>query len=65
MPIYEYECSNGCPKWEILQKLNDPRIKQCPKCKKNTASRLISGGGSFILKGNGFYKPSREVNDEC
>ena len=59
-PIYEYSCSKGCPGWEELQKVNDPVTKKCPICDKNTAKRLISGGGSFILKGNGFYKQSME-----
>lgn len=58
MPIYEYECTKGCPQWELLQKLNDEHVKKCPTCKKNTARRLISGGGAFILKGKGFYNPS-------
>lgn len=57
MPIYEYSCDKGCPQWEEIQRLSDPHSKKCPKCKKNTARRLISTGG-FILKGKGFFKPS-------
>jgi predicted nucleic acid-binding Zn ribbon protein len=30
-------------------------IKQCPKCKKNKARRLISAGAGLIFKGSGFY----------
>ena len=58
MPIYEYACTNGCPIWEVLQKITEPPVVKCPKCNKKTAQKMISGGGAFILKGKGFYKPS-------
>jgi putative FmdB family regulatory protein len=59
MPIYEYECIKGCPNWEEIQKVSDEDIKQCPKCKKKSAKKLISAG-NFRLVGEGFYKRSSE-----
>lgn len=56
-PIYEYVCTKGCKQWEVLQKIKDPAITECPVCEQQTAQRLVSAGG-FILKGGGFYKPT-------
>jgi len=57
MPTYEYKCiDETCDHhWEQIQKITDDKIKVCPVCEKETAQRLISGGG-FILKGNCWAK---------
>lgn len=49
--IYEYVCENCSHEWEEDQKITDDRIEECPQCKQQSAKRLISGGGNFILKG--------------
>lgn len=54
MPIYEYQCTNCHQQFDLMQKINDAPIKQCPHCFKNTATRLISAAG-FQLKGSGWY----------
>jgi putative FmdB family regulatory protein len=54
MPTYEYLCSNCGNSWEEVQKISEPPIQICPKCSNATAKRQISGG-SFILKGGGWY----------
>jgi putative FmdB family regulatory protein len=54
MPTYEYVCASCSNQWEEIQKISDPPIKTCPKCSKKKAKRQISGG-SFILKGGGWY----------
>jgi putative FmdB family regulatory protein len=54
MPTYEYACSSCDSEFEELQKISDPPLDTCPKCNAKTVSRLISGG-SFILKGGGWY----------
>jgi putative FmdB family regulatory protein len=66
MPTYEYLCSNCGNSWEEVQKISEPPIQICPKCSNATAKRQISGG-SFILKGGGWYadlysssKPSKK-----
>lgn len=54
---YEYQCTNGSCKhsWEAEQKITANALKKCPKCKKSSAKRLISGGGGFELKGAGWF----------
>lgn len=54
MPIYEYECPNCHHHFDVLQKIHDEPIKECPKCGKHNAVRLISAAG-FQLKGSGWY----------
>ncbi len=55
MPTYEYECQSCGHKFELSQSMTAKPVKECPKCKKDTAKRLISAGGGFIFKGSGFY----------
>lgn len=53
MPIYEYECEQ-CRKYhEIMQKITDSPLSQCPAC-GGTLRKMISNT-SFVLKGSGWY----------
>lgn len=52
MPIYEYRCEH-CGDFEEMQRITDPPLERCPKCKKKVR-RLISNT-SFQLKGSGWY----------
>ena len=55
MPTYDYIC-NDCEKiYEYFQSMSDAPIKECPKCKKNSLKRVISGGTGLIFKGSGYY----------
>ncbi|MBC8007761.1 MAG: zinc ribbon domain-containing protein [Prolixibacteraceae bacterium] len=54
MPIYEYKCTSCGHKKEVLQKMSDAALTQCPACGKATLSKLISAAG-FQLKGSGWY----------
>ena len=54
MPTYEYVCTGCENEWEEVQKISEAALEVCPKCRKSTAKRQISGG-SFILKGGGWY----------
>ncbi len=54
MPIYEYKCTSCGHKKEVLQKMSDPPLTECPACGKSTLSKLISAAG-FQLKGSGWY----------
>lgn len=51
---YEYKCKNCNHTWEEKQRITDDPITQCPKCKKETAQRLISKS-NFVLKGSGWF----------
>ena len=73
MPIYEYKCTSCGHKKEVLQKLSDVPLKECPACGKSALSKLISAAG-FQLKGSGWYatdfkggsksaKPGNEKDD--
>src|SRR5712691_245762 len=52
MPIYEYRCEQ-CGIFEEMQRITDPPLERCPKCRKKV-QRLISST-SFQLKGTGWY----------
>ena len=54
MPIYEYECSSCHHQFDLMQKISDVPVTQCPNCFENKAVRLISAAG-FQLKGTGWY----------
>ena len=54
MPIYEYRCMSCGHEKEILQKLSDPPLNECPACGNTTLRKLVSAAG-FHLKGSGWY----------
>jgi putative FmdB family regulatory protein len=54
MPTYEYECEKCHHQFEQVQKITEEPVKVCPIC-GGKVKRLISGGGGFLFKGNGFY----------
>lgn len=54
MPVYEYACQQCGHEFEEWQKMSDPAVSVCPKCKAKKVERLISRT-SFQLKGGGWY----------
>ena len=54
MPTYEYKCTKCGHLFEVFQKMSDPPVIECPRC-KGPVERLISGGTGLIFKGSGFY----------
>jgi putative FmdB family regulatory protein len=61
MPTYDYECPKG-HRFEAVQKMSAKPVATCPKCRAR-ARRVISGGGGFLLKGEGFYKTDYRSED--
>lgn len=55
MPIYEYECQACGHGFEVMQKLSDPVLVDCPDCDKSALKKLISPV-AFRLKGTGWYE---------
>ena len=55
MPIYDYKCSKCDYEFELIQKFSDDPVKKCPKCFKNSVSKMISAP-SFRLKGGEWYE---------
>jgi putative FmdB family regulatory protein len=53
MPVYEYQCSACRHIEEAFQKISDPPLAECPRC-KGPLSKLISHS-AFHLKGSGWY----------
>jgi len=54
MPIYEYRCSACGQEHEVLQKLSEPPLTDCPACGKPGMQKLLTAAG-FQLKGSGWY----------
>lgn len=53
MPTYEYRCAKGHT-FEVFQRMSDEPVSSCPDCGAD-AERVLSGGGGFLFKGEGFY----------
>jgi len=57
MPTYEYQCRKCGYRFEEFQRIVDPPIRDCPKCKiEGSVEQIISGGSGLIFKGSGFYE---------
>jgi len=54
MPVYEYACSKCGHEFETEQRITEPPLKTCPRCRARRLKRLISQT-SFVLKGSGWY----------
>ncbi|HEX7218755.1 MAG TPA: zinc ribbon domain-containing protein [Burkholderiales bacterium] len=54
MPIYEYRCSLCGQEHEVLQKVSEPPLVDCPACGKPGLQKLLTAAG-FQLKGSGWY----------
>jgi putative FmdB family regulatory protein len=55
MPIYEYQCQACHEGVEVLQKLSDAPLLECPKCGEQTMKKKVSAA-AFRLKGGGWYE---------
>lgn len=55
MPIYEYQCKSCGHEQDILQKMSDEPLTQCPQCNEQSFTKRISATG-FRLKGQGWYE---------
>jgi putative FmdB family regulatory protein len=54
MPIYAYRCEDCGFAKDVLQKVSDPQLTDCPSCGKSTFKKQITAAG-FQLKGTGWY----------
>lgn len=55
MPIRDYRCDACDHNWEELRKdQSDP--SECPICKQEKLTRVVSKSSGFVLKGDGWYK---------
>ena len=54
MPIYAYKCESCGHAKDVLRKLSDPELSECPACGANTFVKQVTAAG-FQLKGSGWY----------
>lgn len=63
MPFYEYECPHCRYHDEVLQKITDKPLTQCPNCGKKGLRKLMSAP-VFRLKGSGWYETDFKSDKE-
>ena len=54
MPIYAYKCASCGFAKDVLQKVSDAPLTDCPQCGAQAFSKQITAAG-FQLKGSGWY----------
>ncbi len=54
MPIYAYKCESCGAAKDVLQKISDPALSDCPACGQPTFRKQVTAAG-FQLKGSGWY----------
>ncbi|RZI43538.1 zinc ribbon domain-containing protein [Herbaspirillum sp. HC18] len=54
MPIYAYRCETCDFAKDVLQKLSDAPLTECPSCGKSSFKKQLTAAG-FQLKGTGWY----------
>ncbi|RQS74915.1 zinc ribbon domain-containing protein [Burkholderia sp. Bp8963] len=54
MPIYAYRCEACGFAKDVLQKMRDAPLSQCPECGKDAFRKQLTAAG-FQLKGSGWY----------
>ena len=55
MPTYDYVCSACRHRFERFESIRDDGPKECPRCGRRRARRLLGTGGGLIFRGSGFY----------
>jgi len=53
MPVYEYECLKCKKRHEIMQRITENPLTDCPEC-AGKMKKIISST-TFVLKGTGWY----------
>ena len=54
MPIYAYRCQSCGFAKDVLQKISDAPLTDCPECKQPSFKKQLTAAG-FQLKGTGWY----------
>lgn len=53
MPLYEYRCRKCSSVLEVIQKVSDLPLKECPKC--GGRLKKVLSAPALQFKGSGFY----------
>ena len=64
MPLFDYECKS-CEHilLDVLQRMGEEPLLYCPECTEPQLTKRM-GTATFILKGEGWYAPSKQDNDK-
>ncbi|MBC7682300.1 MAG: zinc ribbon domain-containing protein [Ferruginibacter sp.] len=54
MPIYAYKCESCGHAFDVLQKMSDAVLTDCPSCGTPALQKQVTAAG-FQLKGSGWY----------
>jgi putative FmdB family regulatory protein len=54
MPIYAYKCESCGFAKDVLQKMSDAQLTDCPSCGASAFKKQLTAAG-FQLKGSGWY----------
>lgn len=54
MPIYAYRCTGCGHEVDVLQKVSDAPLTDCPSCHQPLLTKKLTAAG-FQLKGSGWY----------
>ena len=54
MPIYAYRCESCGFEKDVLRKMSEAQLTQCPQCEKDSFRKQLTAAG-FQLKGSGWY----------
>ena len=54
MPIYAYKCESCGHAKDVLQKISDAPLTDCPQCGASSFKKQVTAAG-FQLKGSGWY----------
>ena len=63
MPIYEYQCVDCQHVEEVIQKVSDDPLVDCPACKQPGLRKNVTAAG-FRLSGGGWYETDFKSGDK-
>jgi len=63
MPIYGYACGDCEHVFDVLQKMSDARLVDCPECGRPSLKKQLSAP-KFRLKGEGWYETDFKTGDK-
>jgi len=63
MPIYEYQCQSCGKELEVLQKISDDPLQNCPHCGEPALRKKVTAA-AFRLKGGGWYETDFKTSNK-
>ena len=63
MPIYEYQCVECDHIEEVIQKVSDDPLVDCPACSKPSLKKKVTAA-AFRLSGGGWYETDFKSGDK-